>query len=136
MRAAKPDDDEVVEQQGLYDDEVLIGIRSSKRQRTCLLRPQKRQKRTTNHNIPSSSHDLPTPPPLSPPARPQTKNGFEWYPGSTTLDILRKKALEAQRPGDFHDSEDPAEKQKREITVREELEDIGFDILDDSKENR
>ena len=49
----------------------------------------------------------------------------QWYPGSARFDMLREQALALQRPSNFHN-----EQKKRKMSLREELEDMGFEILD------
>jgi hypothetical protein len=78
----------------------------------------KRQKRNSHNS--SSSLEVPTSP------LHLTKNGFEWYPGSTRFDMLREQALALQRPSNFHN-----EQKNTKMSLTEELEDMGFEILDD-----
>ena len=61
-----------------------------------------------------------------------TKNGFQWFPGATPLDILRTAAFACQpadnAEGDSIRQNMKGQKRKREMTINEELEGMGFNI--------
>jgi hypothetical protein len=61
-----------------------------------------------------------------------TKNGFQWFPGATPLDILRKAALACQPADNVEDNsmrqDMKGQKRKREMTINEELEGMSFNI--------
>jgi hypothetical protein len=100
MRAEEPDDDELADNDGSASTDEN--------------QSPKRQKRNSYNSTTSLEAPLDL-----------TKNGFEWYPGSTASDILREEALALHRPCNFHN-----EQEKRKMSLREELEDMGFEILD------
>jgi HNH endonuclease len=110
-RAPKPSNDELADNDGLASCDASTSSQS--KHSTDENQSPKRQKR--------NSHNLSEVP---------TKNGFEWYPGSTRFDMLREQALALQRPSNFHN-----EQKKRKMSLREELEDMGFEILDDFDQN-
>jgi hypothetical protein len=116
MRAG---DDELADNDGLASYDGSASPQSSaNKHSTDENQPPKRQKRKSYNS--SSSLEVPTSPP-------HLKNGFEWYPGSTHFDMLREQALALQRPFNFHN-----EQKGGEMSLREQLEDLGFEILDDS----
>ena len=118
-RALEPGNDELADNDGLASCDASTSSQS--KHSTDENQSLKRQKRNSHNS--SSSLEVPTSPPHL------TKNGFEWYPGSTRFDMLREQALSLQRPSNFH------EQRKTKMGLREELEDMGFEILDDFDQN-
>jgi hypothetical protein len=115
MRATEPGDDELADNDGLAscDGSASPQSSASKHSSDENQSPKRKSYSSSSLEVPASHPHL-------------TKNGFEWYPGSNRFDILRKQALALQRPSNFHN-----EKKKRKMSLREELEDMGFEILDD-----